>query len=52
MSEEERQWERTRRAILRRNASPTAENCAAAHDQVEQLVEVMEQPKLPRRKAA
>lgn len=49
---EEQAWERARRAILRRLADPTDENCEAAHDQVEHLVEVMERPKQRAPKAA
>ena len=49
---EEQAWERARRAILRRLADPTEENCEAAHDQVEHLVEVMERPRAQRPKAA
>jgi hypothetical protein len=44
MTEEQRAWERARRAILRRLEHPTDENYEAAHDQVERLVEVMERP--------
>lgn len=51
MTEEERAWERARQAILRRLADPTEQTEAAAHDQVEHLVEVMERPK-DRKKAA
>lgn len=45
MTEEQKAWERARLAILRRLEDPTDEHIAAAHDQVEHLVEVMERPK-------
>jgi hypothetical protein len=45
VTEEQRAWERARRAIERRLADPSDENFAAAHRETERLAEVMERPK-------
>lgn len=52
MTPEERAWERTRAAILRRLNDPSEENAEAASRRVDELVEAMQRPKERRPKAA